>query len=98
MEGVEDIPGTALYEGMPWGEWETFPEYLALLDRREFALDVGTQLSHGALRNYVMGARGRANEAPTARATSSACATSSRRRCARAPWGSRARACSATDR
>jgi N-acyl-D-aspartate/D-glutamate deacylase len=66
MEGVEDIPGTALYEGMPWGEWETFPEYLALLDRREFALDVGTQLSHGALRNYVMGARGRANEAPTA--------------------------------
>jgi len=66
MEGVEDIPGTALYEGMPWGEWETFPEYLALLDGREFALDVGTQLSHGALRNYVMGARGRANEAPTA--------------------------------
>ena len=66
MEGVEDIPGTALYEGMPWGEWETFPEYLELLDRRQFALDVGTQLSHGALRNYVMGARGRANEAPTA--------------------------------
>ena len=66
MEGVEDIPGTALYEGMPWGEWETFPEYLALLDRREFSLDVGTQLSHGALRNYVMGARGRANEAATA--------------------------------
>jgi N-acyl-D-aspartate/D-glutamate deacylase len=66
MEGVEDIPGTALYEGMPWGEWETFPEYLALLDRREFALDVGTQLSHGALRNYVMGPRGRANEPATA--------------------------------
>jgi N-acyl-D-aspartate/D-glutamate deacylase len=65
MEGVEDIPGTALYEGMPWGEWETFPEYLALLDRRQYALDVGTQLAHGALRNYVMGARGRANEAPT---------------------------------
>ncbi len=65
MEGVEDIPGTALYEGMPWGEWETFPQYLALLDRRAFALDVGTQLSHGALRNYVMGERGRANEAPT---------------------------------
>ena len=66
MEGVEDIPGTALYEGMPWGEWETFPEYLALLDRRAYSLDVGTQLSHGALRNYVMGERGRANEAATA--------------------------------
>lgn len=66
MEGVEDIPGTALYEGMSWGEWESFPEYLAFLDRRQFALDVGSQLSHGALRNYVMGERGRANEAPTA--------------------------------
>jgi N-acyl-D-aspartate/D-glutamate deacylase len=57
MEGVEDIPGTALYEGMPWGEWETFPEYLAFLDRREWALDVGAQLAHGALRFYVMGDR-----------------------------------------
>ena len=41
MEGVEDIPGTALYEGMPWGEWESFPEYLAFLDRRRWTLDVG---------------------------------------------------------
>lgn len=66
MEGVEDIPGTALYEGMPWGAWETFPEYLDFLSTREFALDVGAQLAHGSLRNYVMGKRGRDNEDPTA--------------------------------
>ena len=66
MEGVEDIPGTALYEGMPWGEWESFPEYLEFLDSREYAIDVGAQLAHGALRNFVMGKRGRDNEDPTA--------------------------------
>ena len=66
MEGVEDIPGTALYEGMPWGAWESFPEYLDFLASREYALDIGAQLAHGALRNYVMGERGRANEDPTA--------------------------------
>jgi N-acyl-D-aspartate/D-glutamate deacylase len=66
MEGVEDIPGTALYEGMPWGSWESFPEYLDFLATREYALDVGAQLPHGSLRNYVMGQRGRDNEAPTA--------------------------------
>ena len=66
MEGVEDIPGTALHEGMPWGEWESFPEYLDFLARREYALDIGAQLAHGALRNYVMGQRGRDNEDPTA--------------------------------
>jgi N-acyl-D-amino-acid deacylase len=57
MEGVEDIPGTALYEGMPWGQWESFPEYLAFLDSRRWAIDVGAQLAHGALRYYVMGDR-----------------------------------------
>ncbi len=66
MEGVEDIPGTALHEGMPWGSWESFPDYLEFLDGREYALDVGAQLAHGALRNYVMGKRGRDNEDPTA--------------------------------
>jgi N-acyl-D-aspartate/D-glutamate deacylase len=66
MEGVEDIPGTALHEGMPWGEWESFPEYLDFLATREYALNVGAQLAHGALRNYVMGQRGRDNEDPTA--------------------------------
>lgn len=54
MEGVEDIPGTALAEGISW-EWETFPEYLDALEKRSFAIDVGTQVPHGAVRAYVMG-------------------------------------------
>ncbi len=66
MEGVEDIPGTALYEGMPWGEWESFPDYLDFLATRRWALDVGAQLAHGPLRSYVMGQRGRDNEAANA--------------------------------
>ena len=57
MEGVEDIPGTALSEGLTW-DWESFPQYLDALDRRELAVDVGAQLPHGALRAYVMGRRG----------------------------------------
>ncbi|HMQ25215.1 MAG TPA: amidohydrolase family protein [Acidimicrobiales bacterium] len=64
MEGVEDIPGTALSEGMTWG-WETFPQYLDLLDRRQFAVDIGTQIPHGAVRGYVMGDRGARNEPAT---------------------------------
>ena len=65
MEGVEDIPGTALSEGMDWS-WETFPEYLDALDRRAFAIDIGVQVSHGAVRAYSMGERGAANEPATA--------------------------------
>ncbi|MBV7267530.1 N-acyl-D-amino-acid deacylase family protein [Erythrobacter ani] len=65
MEGVEDIPGTALYEGIDWGRWETFPEYLDYLGSREYALDIGAQVPHAALRNYVMGERGRSNEPAT---------------------------------
>ena len=61
MEGVEDIPGTALAEGISW-EWETFPEYLDALDRRRWTMDVGTQISHGAVRAYVMGDAGARNE------------------------------------
>ena len=61
MEGVEDIPGAALTEGIQW-EWETFPEYLDALDRRHYVLDIGTQVPHGAVRGYVMGDRGAANE------------------------------------
>ncbi len=65
MEGVEDIPGTALYEGMEWGSWETFPEYLDYIGEREYALDIGAQVAHGALRYYVMGDRGADNEDAT---------------------------------
>ena len=65
MEGVEDIPGTALAEGMQW-EWETFPEYLDALERRSWTVDVGAQIPHGAVRAYVMGERGARNEAATA--------------------------------
>src|SRR6187455_2500127 len=65
MEGVEDIPGTALTEGMTW-EWESFEEYLDALDARRYAIDVGTQVAHGPVRGYVMGDRGAANEPATA--------------------------------
>src|SRR4051794_2788627 len=64
MEGVEDIPGAALSTGIEW-EWETFPEYLDAIDRKQLALDVGTQVPHGAVRAYVMGERGAKNEAAT---------------------------------
>ena len=66
MEGVEDIPGSALHEGMEWGAWETFPEYMDYLAKREYALDVGTQIPHGSVRFYAMGDRGRLNEDSTA--------------------------------
>jgi N-acyl-D-amino-acid deacylase len=65
MEGVEDIPGIALTEGMTWG-WESFAEYLDVLDGRSYALDIATQVPHGAVRTYVMGERGSRNEAATA--------------------------------
>ncbi len=61
MEGVEDIPGAALSEGINW-EWETFPEYLDALERRQWTVDIGTQVPHGAVRAYVMGERGARNE------------------------------------
>ena len=57
MEGVEDIPGTALHEGIDW-EWESFPEYLDTLEKKPLAIDVGTQIPHGAVRAFVMGERG----------------------------------------
>jgi len=56
MEGVEDIPGAALTDGIEWG-WETFPEYLNDLDQRQWVLDLGTQIPHGALRTFVLGER-----------------------------------------
>jgi N-acyl-D-amino-acid deacylase len=57
LEGVEDIPGTALSEGMSWG-WTSFPEFLDVLAARRWTVDVGTQVPHAALRTFVMGERG----------------------------------------
>ncbi len=64
MEGVEDIPGTALAEGIRW-TWESFPEYLDALEAMPRALDVAAQVPHGAVRAYVMGERGARNEKAT---------------------------------
>ena len=64
MEGVEDIPGTALAEGMKW-DWETFPEYLDALERLPRTVDVGTHVPHGAVRAYVLGDREQPGAIPT---------------------------------
>ena len=64
MEGIEDIPGTALHEGLPW-TWETYEEYLDVLAGRQFDLDIGTQVPHAALRVHVMGERAVAGAAAT---------------------------------
>lgn len=70
MEGVEDIPGSVLAEGIAWrqpgqttaGTWETFPEYLSVLEETPRIMDIGCQIPHGALRFYVMGDRGADHE------------------------------------
>lgn len=64
MEGVEDIPGVVMTEGLTW-EWETFPEYLAALERRRHDVNIAFFLPHSPLRVYVMGERAAAGETAT---------------------------------
>ncbi|MPY95252.1 MAG: amidohydrolase family protein, partial [Acidimicrobiia bacterium] len=61
MEGVEDIPGSALDEGLTW-EWESLPQYFEAVSSRPHAIDLGAQVPHAALRAYVMGERGADHE------------------------------------
>jgi N-acyl-D-aspartate/D-glutamate deacylase len=78
MEGVEDIPELVLSAGIPWA-WESFPDYMDWLSKRNFDIDIGAQLPHAALRVYVMGERG---AIPRRRKTTRPWQSSRRKRCA----------------
>jgi len=64
MEGVEDIPGTALHEGLTW-DWETFPEYMDAIDAMPHTIDFGVMIGHDPVRVYAMGERASAFEEAT---------------------------------
>ncbi|MFN8674178.1 MAG: amidohydrolase family protein [Candidatus Sericytochromatia bacterium] len=64
MEGVEDIPGSAMVEGIQW-EWESFPEYIKSIENKKTAVDFAVLVPHGPVRYYVMGERGAKNESAT---------------------------------
>jgi N-acyl-D-amino-acid deacylase len=63
MEGVEDIPGSALAEGIDW-KWETFPQYLDALEAKKRTIDVGVHVPHASVRAYVLGDRCNTNYEP----------------------------------
>jgi N-acyl-D-aspartate/D-glutamate deacylase len=64
MEGVEDIPGVAMIEGIPW-TWQSFPEYLDALEKNKYDVDLAAQVPHAALRVHAMGERAAAYETAT---------------------------------
>lgn len=66
MEGVEDIPGIVMRDGIPWS-WESFPEYLDVLSERRFDIDIAAQVPHSPVRVFVMGERGVKGEPATAK-------------------------------
>ena len=65
MEGVEDIPGAVLDEGLPWS-WQSFEQYMDTLDARPYDLDIAAQVPHSPVRVFVMGRRGVEREPATA--------------------------------